>query len=66
LHFEQVGNNTVLNISTNGNVANKGVDQKVTLENVSLTDLGYSSSASGSIDQQIIHNLLQQGKLITD
>jgi Ca2+-binding RTX toxin-like protein len=64
LHFEQDStnaNNTVLNISTGAN----GVDQKVVLENVSLTDLGYSGSGA-DIDQQIIQNLLQQGKLITD
>jgi Ca2+-binding RTX toxin-like protein len=62
LHFEQSGANTVIQISTAGAFSggyNVGaVDQRITLNNVDLTSLGS--------DQQIIQNLLTNGKLITD
>jgi hypothetical protein len=62
LNLQQVGTNTVVNISTSGNIAN-GADQKVVLENVSLTDLGFNASTSQA---DMIQQLIQQGKLITD
>jgi Ca2+-binding RTX toxin-like protein len=62
LHFEQSGTATVIKISTSGGFAsgyNAGaVDQQITLNNVDLTSLGS--------DQQIIQNLLTNGKLVTD
>ena len=67
LHFEESasGNDTIVKISTDGAFADgydhSKVDQSITLESVSLTDLGVSGG-----DQQIIQQLLQQGKLITD
>ena len=60
--IEQVGNDTIVNISTSGNIS-AGVDQKVVLENVSLTNLGFDTATSQA---DMIQQLLQQGKLITD
>jgi len=62
LHFELSGANTVVKISTTGGFAsgyNAGaVDQQITLNGVNLTAIG--------TDQQIIQNLLTNGKLIAD
>ena len=63
LHFSLVGNNTVLEISATGGFSggyNSGaVDQVITLNGVNLVG-GFSS------DHQILDDLLQRGKLITD
>ncbi|WP_298603494.1 Ig-like domain-containing protein, partial [uncultured Zoogloea sp.] len=61
LHFEKIGADTVLNISstgghTSGNYST--TDQKLVLQGVDLTGLG--------TDTQIIQNLLANGKLNTD
>ncbi|WP_373454511.1 VCBS domain-containing protein [Bordetella genomosp. 9] len=55
LNFSKDGNNTVVKVSTAGDVAH-GFDQKIILENVDLT--------GGKTDQTaIINDLLQKGKL---
>ncbi|CAM3548720.1 VWFA domain-containing protein [Bordetella sputigena] len=55
LNFSKDGNNTVVKVSTAGDVAH-GFDQKIILENVDLT--------GGKTDQAaIINDLLQKGKL---
>ena len=63
LHFEKVGNDTVVHISTNGGYAagfNASLDvQTITLQQVDLV-LGLSN------DQAIIADLLSKQKLITD
>jgi|GEM_PF-1105988 len=63
LHFETVGSDTVVHISSSGGFAggyNSGnEDQTITLQNVDLVG-GLSN------DQQIIQNLLDSQKLITD
>ncbi len=58
----------VVNISSQGQFTNgqfdvAKVDQSIVLENVSLADLGFNSSTSQA---DMIQQLLQQGKLITD
>jgi len=65
LHFEQSGANTTLFVSHNGGftngVFNTNADtQIITLNNVSLTDLG------GANDAAIIQNLLANNQLIVD
>lgn len=63
LHFEAVGSDTVVHISSSGGFSggyNSGSeDQTITLQNVDL--IGGLSN-----DQQIIQNLLDNQKLITD
>jgi len=63
LHFETVGSDTVVHISSSGGFAggyNSGnEDQTITLQNVDLV-------GSLTSDQQIIQNLLDSQKLITD
>lgn len=57
LHFEKIGTDTVLHVSSTGNlVANE--DQRITLTSVDLTTIG--------TDQAIIQDLLNKGKLIVD
>ncbi|TFW71903.1 hypothetical protein C3Y98_07455 [Methylotenera oryzisoli] len=63
LHFEKVGTDTVVHISSNGSF-NNGYNpaaevQTITLQNVDL--IGTNTS-----DQQIIQNLINNQKLITD
>jgi len=63
LHFEKVGTDTVVHISSNGSF-NNGYNpaaevQTITLQNVDLV-------GSYTNDQQIIQNLLDNQKLITD
>ncbi|OZI50367.1 hypothetical protein CAL25_12260 [Bordetella genomosp. 5] len=56
LNFQKDGNNTVININTQGQIG-QGADQKIVLENVDLTQ-------NGTLDNQaIINDLLQKGKL---
>jgi Ca2+-binding RTX toxin-like protein len=63
LHFEKSGSDTVVHISSNGgfsegyNAGNE--DQTITLQNVDLI-------GSFTTDQQIIQNLIDNQKLITD
>ncbi|PKO24333.1 MAG: midcut-by-XrtH protein, partial [Betaproteobacteria bacterium HGW-Betaproteobacteria-8] len=63
LHFETVGSDTVVHISSSGGFSggyNSGnEDQTITLQNVDLV-------GSLTSDQQIIQNLLDSQKLITD
>ncbi len=63
LHFETVGSDTVIHISSSGGFSggyNSGnEDQTITLQNVDLV-------GSLTSDQQIIQNLLDTQKLITD
>ncbi|SAI71920.1 hemolysin [Bordetella ansorpii] len=57
LNFTKEGNNTVININTQGQIGSQGADQKIVLENVDLTQ-------NGTLDNQaIINDLLQKGKL---
>ncbi len=59
LEVKKEGSNTVINVSTNGDIAHN-VDQKIVLENVDLTNNGSLTSA------QVINDLLNKGKLIVD
>ncbi len=63
LHFEASGGNTTIQISSSGGFAsgyNAGaVDQSIVLQGVDLT-------AGGLSDQQVIQDLLNKGKLVTD
>lgn len=63
LNFKQDpanGNNTILEINTQGKFPAQGADQKIVLENVDLTH-------NGQMDNQaIINDLLQKGKLNVD
>jgi len=64
LHFEKVGANTVIHVSSNGGFGNgynpASEVQTITLQNVDLTAGGLTT------DQQIIQDMLNKGKLITD
>ena len=64
LHFEKVGANTVIHVSSNGGFGsgyNPAAEvQTITLQNVDLTTGGLTT------DQQIIQDMLNKGKLITD
>ncbi|MBJ7264751.1 MAG: type I secretion C-terminal target domain-containing protein, partial [Burkholderiaceae bacterium] len=59
LNFSKDGNNTVIQVSTTGNVAG-GFDQKIVLENVDLTNNGANNTAA------IIDDMLKKGKLNVD
>jgi len=63
LHFSLSGSDTVVSISTTGafssGFSNGAVDQTITLNSVNLV-------GSFTTDQQIIQDLLQRGKLLTD
>ncbi|WP_291383974.1 Ig-like domain-containing protein, partial [Achromobacter sp. UBA5777] len=59
LEVKKDGSNTVINVSTNGDLAHN-VDQKIILENVDLTNGGSLTSA------QVINDLMNKGKLIVD
>ncbi|HTP73696.1 MAG TPA: type I secretion C-terminal target domain-containing protein, partial [Burkholderiaceae bacterium] len=63
LHFAMSGGNTVVSISTSGafssGFSTGAVDQTITLTGVNLV-------GSFTTDQQIIQDLLQRGKLLTD
>ena len=61
LHFEKIGADTVVNVSSSGGFSSgnySAADQKLILQAVDLTALGS--------DTQIIQNLLANGKLNTD
>ncbi|MBI3902098.1 MAG: type I secretion C-terminal target domain-containing protein [Nitrosomonadales bacterium] len=57
LHFERIGTDTVIHVSSTGNLATNE-DQRITLTSVDLTTIG--------TDQAIIQDLLNKGKLIVD
>ncbi|MEK8033714.1 Ig-like domain-containing protein [Ideonella sp. DXS29W] len=63
ISFEKVGSNTVLHISSSGGFSGgynaSAEDQTIVLQNVDLTN-GFSTNA------QIIQDLLNKGKLVTD
>ena len=63
LHFSSVGGNTVVEISSTGGFASSyspaAVDQVITLTGMNLV-------GSFTSDQQVINDLLQRGKLVTD
>ncbi|MGB3816656.1 VCBS domain-containing protein, partial [Achromobacter pulmonis] len=60
LNFHKEGNNTVIDVNTQGKLGAQGADQKIVLENVDLTH-------GGQLDNQaIINDLLQKGKLNVD
>jgi Ca2+-binding RTX toxin-like protein len=69
LHFEQVGANTLVHISSTGSLTAGGAnaaavqDQTIQLNGVTLATLGGSF---GTTDAAIIQNLLTSGKLIVD
>ena len=66
LHFEKVGADTKVQISSTGGFGagfvTGAVDQTVILEGVDL----YAAVGANASDQQIIQDLLNKGKLITD
>jgi hypothetical protein len=63
LHFETAGGNTTVQISSTGGFVNGynagAVDQTIVLQGVNLL-------AGMSTDQQVIQDLLDRGKLVTD
>jgi hypothetical protein len=63
LHFEASGGNTTVQISSSGGFVNGynagAVDQTIVLQGVNLTS-GFST------DNQVIQDLLNRGKLVTD
>ena len=69
LHFEQVGDDTLVHISSAGSLTANGAnaatvqDQTIWLNGVTLATLG---GTLGITDSQIIQNLLANGKLIVD
>ncbi len=68
LHFEQSGNDTVVHVSSTGDLAN-AEDQTITLNDVSmdsLTDSALTDIAGDSLDATIIADMINNGKLITD
>ena len=60
LNFTKEGNNTVIQVSTTGNVSPTNFDQKIILENVDLTSNGANNNAA------IIDDMLKKGKLNVD
>ncbi|MDQ1763879.1 lysis protein [Achromobacter xylosoxidans] len=63
LNFHMEGNDTVIDVNTQGKLGTQGADQKIVLENVDITHDTYGQSMS---NQAIINDLLQKGKLIVD
>ena len=70
LHFEKSGSDTILHISANGGFSSDGhqinsayssgsEDQRIVLQGVDLV-------GSNTTDQQVIQDLLNKGKLVTD
>ena len=63
LHFSLVGGNTVVEISSTGGFSggyqSTAVDQVITLTGVNLIG-GFTT------DNQVLNDLLQRGKLVTD
>ncbi|MBK1980374.1 retention module-containing protein [Achromobacter xylosoxidans] len=60
LNFHKEGNNTVIDVNTQGKLSSQGADKKIVLENVDLTQGGQLNN------QAIINDLLQKGKLNVD
>lgn len=63
LGFRKEGNDTVIDVNTQGQLGTQGADQKIVLANVDLTHDTYGQSMS---NQAIINDLLQKGKLTVD
>ena len=63
MHFEQSGSDTVVHVSSQGDFSSGyaagQTDQSIVLENVDLI-------GSFTTDQQIIQDLVNKGKLVTD
>jgi len=71
LHFQYSGGNTTIYVSTNGAFSNNnaagGLPSNVSSNDVQQIVLqGVNLVGSSTTDQQVIQNLLNQGKLITD
>jgi len=62
LHFTATGGSTTVEVKSAGSGT---VDQTIVLSGVDLV-AGVTASAGQSLDQAIIHNLLTNGKLVTD
>jgi len=63
LNFHKEGNDTVIDVSTQGKLGAQGANQKIVLENVDLTHDAYGQLMN---NQAIINDMLQKGKLIVD
>jgi VCBS repeat-containing protein len=63
LDFRKEGNNTVIDVNTQGKLSIQGADQKIVLENVDLT---HDANGQFMSNQAIINDLLQKGKLVVD
>ena len=63
LNFHKEGNDTVIDVNTQGKLGTQGADQKIVLENVDLTHDAYGQFMN---NQTIINDLLQKGKLNVD
>ena len=63
LNFHKEGNDTVIDVNTQGKLGSQGADQKIVLENVDLT---HDASGQALTNQAIINDLLQKGKLNVD
>ncbi len=63
LDFHKEGNDTVIDVNTQGKLGTQGADQKIVLENVDLT---HDASGQFMSNQAIINDLLQKGKLAVD
>ncbi|MDD4913277.1 MAG: Calx-beta domain-containing protein [Sideroxydans sp.] len=63
LHFEKLGGDTVVHVSSNGGFT---TGYTPTQENQTIIVQGADLVGSFSTDQQVIQNLLSTGKLITD
>ncbi|MGS1006143.1 retention module-containing protein [Achromobacter anxifer] len=63
LNFHKEGNDTVIDVNTQGRLGTQGADQKIVLENVDLTHDAYGQFMN---NQAIINDLLQKGKLNVD
>lgn len=63
LNFHKEGNDTVIDVNTQGKLGTQGADQKIVLENVDLTHDAYGQLMN---NHAIINDLLQKGKLNVD
>ncbi|WP_447918949.1 retention module-containing protein [Achromobacter aegrifaciens] len=63
LNFHKEGNDTVIDVNTQGKLGSQGADQKIVLENVDLSHDAYGQFMG---NQAIINDLLQKGKLNVD
>ncbi|ANN76578.1 hypothetical protein BAU07_05110 [Bordetella flabilis] len=63
LHFTKEGNGTAIQVNTAGTGPNNGFDQKITLENVDLTNNGMLHDAAIIKDLMLKGNLLCEGQV---